>query len=105
MSETPALFIVHRTHPGQRDAARRIWEQHIQPLVAENPSHLRYFYCFDDHDPDVIRVFQQYTDGAAARAFLATAGYADYLRAVEPLLVGPPEVHSATLMWVKGLAS
>ena len=64
----------------------------MQPLIAANPGHQVYAYCFDVTDGDVIRVFQQYTDEDAARAFLERPAYREYLQAVEPLLTGDPEV-------------
>jgi quinol monooxygenase YgiN len=97
-----ALFIRHRTQPGRRDQVRAVWDRHVRAAVARNPGHAAYFYCFDDGDPDAICAFQQYVDADAARAFLATEGYAAYLRDVEPLLAGPPEVTSLTPVWTKG---
>ena len=99
---TLALFIRHKTQPGRRDQVRAVWERHMQPAIAQNQGHAAYFYCFDDGDPDAICAFQQYVDADAARAFLTTESYAAYLREVEPLLAGPPEVTSLTPMWRKG---
>ena len=97
-----ALFITHRTRPGQRDAVRAIWERHMQPAVAGNPGHVDYFYCFAAADADVIRVFQRYVDREASQAFLSHPSYLAYLAEVEGLLAGPPEVAEATIMWTKG---
>jgi len=74
----------------------------MQPLITSNAAHEAYFYCFDDNDPDGIIAFQQYPDRASSQAFLKHDGYAAYLRDVEPLLAGPPEVLSVTPMWIKG---
>ncbi len=97
-----AVFITHRALPGQRDAVAQVWQEHLRPAIDANPGHVAYFYCFDDADPDVIRVFQHYRDGASARAFLVGDWYESYLEAVEPFLTGEPEVHLATSQWVKG---
>ncbi len=97
-----ALFIRHKSLPGKRDQVRRVWERHLQPHIARNAAHEAYFYCYDDNDPDSICVYQQYSDGASSRAFLALPHYADYVKEVEPLLAGPPEVTTATPVWVKG---
>lgn len=43
-----------------------------------------------------------YTDAESAQSFLKTESYAAYLREVEPLLSGSPEVTTLTPMWVKG---
>lgn len=100
--ERVALFITHRTQPGMRDQVRAVWQRHMQPAIAQNAAHEAYFYCFDTSDPDVIRVYQQYSDLAASQAFLQNASYAAYLRDVEPLLAGQPEVVMVTPLWVKG---
>ncbi len=96
-----ALFITHRTRPGMRDAVRDVWMKHMVPAVAGNAAHLAYFYCFDAADGDVLRVFQLYSDEAAASAFLELPAYAAYLGEVESLLAGPPEVHAAVPQWSK----
>ncbi|MHA3841686.1 putative quinol monooxygenase [Sphingomonas aestuarii] len=97
-----ALFITHRTAPGQRDAVRAVWERHMAPAVESNAGHLAYYYCFDTEDPDVLRVFQLYRDRGASAAFLKHPNYAAYLGEVEPLLQGPPQVHEAEPKWQKG---
>ncbi len=96
-----ALFIVHRTAPGQRDAVRAVWEKHMAPAVASNDDHLAYYYCFDLEDADVLRVFQLYRNAAAAQQFLDHHNYAAYIGEVEGLLAGPPAVHSAEPKWQK----
>ena len=96
-----ALFIRHRALPGKRDEVRRIWEKHLQPTIAANPSHEAYFYCYDDNDLDTISVFQQYTDRVSSQEFLTAPAYAEYLREVTPVLAGPPDVRAATPIWAK----
>ena len=97
-----ALFVKHKTQPGKRDEVRRVWERHMRPNIASNPRHEAYFYCFDNNDSDAICAFQQYADLESSRDFLKTESYAAYLKEVEPLLAGPPEVTSVTPVWVKG---
>ncbi len=97
-----ALFIKHKSLPGKRDQVRSVWERHMQPRIARNKAHEAYFYCYDDNDADSIWVYQQYSDRESSQAFLETPGYADYLKEVEPLLVGTPEIAAATPVWVKG---
>jgi len=96
-----ALFIFHRTLPGKRDEVRGIWEKHMAPAVSGNADHLAYYYGFDLADGDVLRVFQLYTDEAASKAFLSHPNYAAYLKEVEGLLAGPPEIFQATPVWQK----
>ena len=96
-----ALFITHRTAPGKRDAVRAVWEKHMAPAVQGNDGHLAYFYCFDNADADVLRVFQLYGSEAEAEAFLKDPNYTAYLGEVEGLLAGPPEVHNAEPKWQK----
>jgi quinol monooxygenase YgiN len=96
-----ALFIKHKTRVGKRDAVRAVWERHMRPKIAANPGHEAYFYCFDNNDADAICAFQEYADLKSSQDFLKTESYASYLKEVEPLLVGPPEVTSLTPLWVK----
>ena len=81
MSKT-ALFIRHRAKPGQREQVRRIWDRYVRPRVETNPGHLAYNFCYDDADPDMICVFQLYTDKQAMEAFLKEPWYPEYLREV-----------------------
>src|SRR5688572_22528615 len=94
-----ALFIRHKTLPGMRESVRHVWERHMAPAIAANPDHLAYFYCFDTVASDAICAFQLYRSQESAQAFLSTPNYEAYLREVEPLLSGPPEVTSLTPIW------
>ncbi len=78
-----------------------VWEKHMAPAIAANPGHTEYFYCFDNADSDSIIAFQQYTSAEASQEFLKTASYAAYLKDVESLLAGPPQVTALTPMWSK----
>jgi quinol monooxygenase YgiN len=95
------LFIKHTTQPGKRDQVRAVWEKHMQHVIAKNPRHEAYFYCFDNSDPDSICAFQLYANLEASQQFLKTASYAAYLKEVEPLLAGPPQITSLTPIWSK----
>ena len=96
-----ALIIKHTTQPGKREEVRKIWERHMAPAIASNPGHTAYFYCFDNTDQDSICAFQQYSSVEASQDFLKTSTYAAYLKDVEPLLEGPPQVTALTPMWSK----
>ena len=51
-----ALFLQHRTKPGERENVQKIWQKHMQPAITENPDHEIYVYSFGD-DPDrILRV-------------------------------------------------
>lgn len=97
-----ALFIKHKSLPGKRDEVRAVWERYMQSKIARNKAHEAYFYCYDDNDPDSICVYQQYSDRESSQEFLKTPGYAEYLKEVELLLAGQPEITTATPVWVKG---
>jgi len=71
----------------------------MAPAISANPGHTAYFYCFDNNEPDSIYAFQQYLGVEASQEFLQTSGYAAYLREVEPLLAGPPQVTALTPVW------
>ncbi len=97
-----ALIVRHKTKPGRRDEVRAVWEKHMAPAVSANPGHVAYFYCFANADPDSIIAFQMYESAEASQEFLKTDSYSAYLKDVERLLVGPPEVTEATPQWRKG---
>ena len=97
-----ALIIKHKTQPGKRDEVRKVWEKHMAPAISANAGHTAYFYCFDNTDSDAIYVFQQYASAEASQDFLKTESYAAYLKDVESLLSGPPEITALTPMWSKG---
>jgi quinol monooxygenase YgiN len=96
-----ALFITHRTKPGQRDTVQSVWQKHMQPAIEANGAHEVYAYCFGT-EPDRICAFQVYDSWESASAFLESAQYVAYQREVEPLLEGPPEVLALLPQWVKG---
>jgi quinol monooxygenase YgiN len=95
------VIIEHHVRPGARDSVRAVWEELLRPAITANDAHEAYAYMYDAEDPDVIRAFQQYRDAEAASAFLTTAAYAAYVAAVEDLLVGPPAVSRAEVIWAK----
>ena len=97
-----AILIHHKTQPGKKDEVLRVWKKHMAPAVAVNPGHVSYSYCFDNGDPDSIYAFQRYVSVEASQEFLKTESYAAYLKDVEPLLSGPPQVTTLTPMWTKG---
>ena len=99
------LIIRHRTKPGRREEVSEIWRRHMAPAIMSNPGHTAYFYCLDNSDPDSIYAFQQYTSVEASEAFLRTSSYAAYLKEVEPLLAGPPQITALTPVWSKDVVA
>jgi quinol monooxygenase YgiN len=102
MSKT-ALFIRHQARPGKRDDVRRVWEKHVKPRAAANPAHEAYYFCYDRNDPDVICVFQLYTDEDAMQNFPKGEWYAGYLKEVGEFITVPPQITPADLIWAKSL--
>ena len=100
MSKT-ALFVRHQALPGKRNDVRRVWEQYVQPRAVANPAHEAYYFCYDRTDPDVICVFQLFTDPASQRSFLTGGWYEEYLRAVGQYVAIPPQITPADLIWAK----
>ena len=96
-----ALFIRHQAQPGRRDDVRHIWEQHVKPRVEDNPAHEAYHFCYDSTDPDVVCVFQLYTSEASMQEFLSGSWYPAYLAEVSQVVVAPPQISPATLVWNK----
>lgn len=101
---TIVLFIAHKTKPGMRDAVRDVWMRNMAPAIQGNEDHLVYFYSYDLDDPNSICAFQQYSSAAAAQAFLTHPSYLHYLKEVDPLLEGPPQVKNLSPQWIKTVA-
>ena len=97
-----ALIVTHKSQPGKQNEVRKVWEKHMAPAISANPDHTAYFYCLDNADPNSICAFQQYVSAEAAQEFLKTDSYVAYLKDVEPLLSGPPQVTALTPVWSKG---
>lgn len=100
MSQT-ALFLRQQSKPGKRDEVRRVWEKYVEPRAAANAAHEAYCFCYDSSDPDVVSVFQRYTDMAAMQNFLKGAWDADHLNEVGQFVAVPPQITSADLIWAK----
>lgn len=100
MSKT-ALFIRHRAKPGHREDVQRIWEKHVKPRVISSPAHEAYYFCHDQADPDVVCVFQLYSTEDAMKEFLSGDWYPGYVAEMSTVVVAPPEISPASLMWNK----
>lgn len=96
-----ALVLRHRAKPGRRDELVEVWRRHMPEAVQANDGHRAYMFCASHADPDVLLVFQQYRDAAAAQAFLGNPAYLAYLEESGDLLTGPPEVEAVEPLWSK----
>lgn len=96
-----ALFIRHHALPGRRDDVQRVWEKYVKPNAAANPDHEAYYFCRDMIDPDVISVFQLYSDEDGPQAFMTSPWYPQYLEEVSEFVVAPPVISPASLVWAK----
>lgn len=96
-----AVIIRHQALPGRRDDVRKVWEAHMAPAISGNPGHLAYYYCLDNNDADAIVAFQIYDSVESSQAFLRTDAYTAYLREVDPLLTGPPQVTALSPVFSK----
>ncbi len=100
MSKT-ALFIQHRAKPGHRNDVQRVWEKHVKPRVEVNPAHEAYYFCYDENDPDVVCVFQLYSDIDAMNAFMEGDWYPVYLDEISKFIADAPQIIPAKTVWVK----
>lgn len=98
-----ALFLRHRVKRGKREKLVEVWRRHMPGAVDGNDGHEAYVFCASHADPDVLVVFQQYRDAAAAQAFLGDPAYLAYLEESRNLLAGPPEVEAVEPLWSKAV--
>lgn len=104
MSEpSHALFLRHRARKGKRGALIRVWNEHMPAAIEAYDGHEAYMICSSHVDPEVLVVYQQYRDAAAAQAFLANPAYLAYLEASRHLLKGVPEVEPVEPLWSKAV--
>lgn len=69
--------------------------------VQANDGHRAYVLFASHADPDILIVFQEYCDAAAAQDFLGNPDYLRYLEESSGLLSGPPEVEAVEPLWSK----
>lgn len=99
-----AVVIKTRTQPGQREAMRRLYEQHLAPRARENAEQEVVCVCLDANDPDVMYLFEIYASPAAFEKNGQSPWFWEYMQAAGPLLAGQPEVGIAQPVWAKGAA-
>ncbi len=95
------LFIKVRTLQGKRDAVKEIWEKHLLKRIKKNKIQKNYFYCYDNDDPDLILMFEYYTDQQQLGKNAQSEWFQNYMKEVGPFLAKEPEVHVASPVWIK----
>ena len=80
---------------------KAIWSAYVRSRVETNSDHERYFFCFDNNDPDVVIAFQIFSSEAAMKTFLAGDWYPEYLEKVAECIEEPPTITEASPIWTK----
>ncbi|HEX8856538.1 MAG TPA: antibiotic biosynthesis monooxygenase [Thermoleophilaceae bacterium] len=91
-----------KAKPGRRDELRKLWDAHLRPRAERNPAHELYLYCYDDAEPNTVRLIEVYADRDSLQANAGADWFADYIRESAPLLDGAPEFATAIPVWAKG---
>lgn len=101
---TPQVAVIARipAKPGQRDALIEALQPMLDAAQAESGT-LTYIFHTDAADPDVVWVYEQYTDNDA----LAVHGGSETMKSIGPTLAefsgGKAELHFLTPVTGKGL--
>ncbi len=96
-----ALFITTRARPGKRDELLALWEEHLKGRVEENPAQEVYAYCLDREDPDLIHLYEVYSDASVMSEAAEAEWFEAYMEKAAPLMAGPPEIVVADPVWEK----
>ncbi|MFN8455695.1 MAG: hypothetical protein U0401_13680 [Anaerolineae bacterium] len=75
----------------------------ICPRAQANETQELVIWCADDNDPDTFYVFELYSNHEAPQANAQAPWFWDYMKQVQPLLAGQPEIAMATPTWAKGV--
>jgi quinol monooxygenase YgiN len=99
-----AMIVKTKTKPGKRDEVQRLFDEHLRPhaLEPDSPQNL-VVSCFDDHDPDTLVLFEIYRDHDAPQQNAQAPWFWAYMKAIEHLIEGRPEVWMGTPVWAKGV--
>jgi quinol monooxygenase YgiN len=98
------LILEAKVKPGKRDELRALWDEHLRPRAEVNVAQELYLYCYDQEDPDTVRIVELYSQPDAMQANAGADWFADYLRASAPLLAEPPKLAMGEPLWAKGVA-
>ncbi len=95
------LFIKVKTSEGKRDQVLKLWEKHLKERAFENVDQKTYYFCFDDQNPDVICMFEHYSNPESLHKNASKDWFKKYMMEVMPFLDGEPEVNITTPVWIK----
>ncbi|OGI09480.1 MAG: hypothetical protein A2Y40_05530 [Candidatus Margulisbacteria bacterium GWF2_35_9] len=95
------FFVIFKTKPGKRDEVLSVWESFVKPHAEKNKSLEVSCYCFADNDPNTICLFELLTDEKELQKAMSSSWFKPYQKALSPLLAGPPQVISASPVWIK----
>ena len=98
-----ALFVKLRTKPGKRDEVKRLWEEHVKPHSESEGAVNVSCYCYATEDEDAIWLFELLSSPSALKETMQSEWLATYQNAIRPLLMAPPEITTATPVWIKHL--
>ena len=101
MSKT-SLIVKMKTHPGKRDEALAALMAVMPSAEAEDGTEVYSFHT-EKFDPDVLWVFELYTDDAALDVHGNSPAVAELFGALGDLLAEPPMMAMATMEAAKGL--
>ncbi len=99
---TVALIAKLPVQPGKRDEFITAFSS-MFPVVEDEEGTLVYAVHADDSDPDLVWVYELYTDAAALDVHSKSDGMASAIAAFGGLLAGAPELHRLTPVRAKGL--
>lgn len=97
------MLIKTKTQPGKREAVRQLYERLLAPRAQANNAQELVLWCADDTDPDTFYLVEIYSDHEAPQANAQAPWFWDYMKEVQPLLAGQPEMMLASPQWAKGI--
>ncbi len=101
MSKT-SLFVRMKTHDGKRDEALAALMAALPSAEGEEGTEI-YSFHIDKADPDVLWVFELYSDDDALGVHGQSAAVAEMFGVIGPLLAEPPAMHVCDLHAGKGV--
>jgi len=101
MSKT-SLIVRMKTQPGKRDEALAALVAALPSAEAEEGTEIYSFHC-DKADPDLLWVFELYTDDAALGVHGQSQAVAEMFGVIGPLLAEPADLHLCDLHAGKGV--
>ena len=98
-----ALIVKTRTQPGKRDDVYRLFEKYLASRVQGTDALEVFVWCADKTDADTFYIFEIYADRTVQQVNAQDPAYLAYLQEAQPLLANPPEIMTATPVWVKNV--